>query len=65
MMDVVSASRYRGAEVIGRNVPRLDIVVGFEQRAIEHAHRVGVLEIYRRQARWVADRERLKLWHMS
>jgi len=44
-MHVIRSSRHRRAQVIGGNVPVSDAVKRFEQRPIEHAHRIGVGEV--------------------
>ncbi|MNN50666.1 hypothetical protein D3C81_1652620 [compost metagenome] len=57
-VDVVSAAGNRRAQVVGRDVPVLDAVLGLEQRAVEHPDGVGVGEVDARLAVGIGDHER-------
>ena len=62
IVDIIDATGDRRAQIIRRDVPKINIVMRLEQCAVQHADRQRVLEINGHLPDRVAGREYLKFW---
>ena len=64
MVDIVDTTGDRGAKIVRWNIPVYDSVMRLQQRAIEHAHRFRITEIYRFLTYGIVCCEGFKLWQI-